>query len=202
MEKENYKNLLVGITGSVAAVRFEQIIQQFYSLHKFNIKAIITDKAKIFLEKLISDYKEIEKKYECEIYFDNDEFELYKKDENRVLHIELRKWADLVLLAPLSANTLAKITNGICDNLLTSVIRAWDFKKKGFFCLAMNTLMYDHFITQKQVNILVNEFKFIQIPSVCKKLKCVKCGDIGMGGIADTKDIVKIVCENLNLKIE
>ena len=199
MEKENYKNLLVGITGSVAAVRFDQIIQQFYSLHKFNIKAIITDKAKIFLEKLISDYKEIEKKYECEIYFDNDEFELYKKNENRVLHIELRKWADLVLLAPLSANTLAKITNGICDNLLTSVIRAWDFKKKGFFCLAMNTLMYEHFITQKQVNILVNEFKFIQIPSVCKKLKC---GDIGMGGIADTKDIVKIVCENLNLKIE
>jgi phosphopantothenoylcysteine decarboxylase len=135
MEKESYKNLLVGITGSVAAVRFEQIIQQFYSLHKFNIKAIITDKAKIFLEKLISDYKEIEKKYECEIYFDNDEFELYKKDENRVLHIELRKWADLVLLAPLSANTLAKITNGICDNLLTSVIRAWDFKKKVFFVL-------------------------------------------------------------------
>ena len=199
MEKENYKNLLVGITGSVAAVRFEQIIQQFYSLHKFNIKAIITDKAKIFLEKLISDYKEIEKKYECEIYFDNDEFELYKKDENRVLHIELRKWADLVLLAPLSANTLAKITNGICDNLLTSVIRAWDFKKKGFFCLAMNTLMYENFITEKQINILINQFKFIQIPSVVKKLKC---GDIGMGGIADTKDIVKIVCENLNLKIE
>ena len=63
----------------------------------------------------------------------------------------------------------------------------------------MNTLMYENFITEKQINILINQFKFIQIPSVVKKLKC---GDIGIGGIADTKDIVRIVCENLNLKIE
>ena len=63
----------------------------------------------------------------------------------------------------------------------------------------MNTLMYENFITEKQINILINQFKFIQIPSVVKKLKC---GDIGIGGIADTKDIIRIVCENLNLKIE
>lgn len=46
-----------------------------------------------------------------------------------VLHIELRKWADVLLIAPLSANTLAKIAGGLCDNLLTSVVRAWDFSK-------------------------------------------------------------------------
>ena len=199
MNKEESKeklNLLFCITGSVAAIRFEEILLNFVSLNKFRIKCIITDKAKIFLEEKIKDYKEIEKKYLCEIYFDNDEFELYRKDKNRVLHIELRKWADLILLCPLSANTLAKITNGICDNLLTSVVRAWDFKKKGFFCLAMNTLMYEHFITHQQINILINEFKFIQIPSAVKKLKC---GDFGIGGIADTKDILKIVCENMGI---
>jgi phosphopantothenoylcysteine synthetase/decarboxylase len=46
-----------------------------------------------------------------------------------VLHIELRKWADVLVVAPLSANTLAKVAGGLCDNLLTSVVRAWDFSK-------------------------------------------------------------------------
>ena len=46
-----------------------------------------------------------------------------------VLHIELRRWADVLLLAPLSANTLAKAASGLCDNLLTCVVRAWDFDK-------------------------------------------------------------------------
>lgn len=46
-----------------------------------------------------------------------------------VLHIELRRWADVLVIAPLSANTLAKAANGLCDNLLTCVVRAWDFSK-------------------------------------------------------------------------
>ena len=52
-----------------------------------------------------------------------------------VLHIELRKWADICLIAPLSANTLAKIANGLADNLLTSTLRAWDFSK---YCIRRN----------------------------------------------------------------
>ena len=46
-----------------------------------------------------------------------------------MLHIELRKWADLLIIAPLSANSLAKAAQGLCDNCLTSVVRAWDFTK-------------------------------------------------------------------------
>jgi hypothetical protein len=46
-----------------------------------------------------------------------------------VVHIELRRWADLLLIAPLSANTLAKAAGGLCDNLLTCVVRAWDFRR-------------------------------------------------------------------------
>lgn len=45
------------------------------------------------------------------------------------MHIELRRWADVLLIAPLSANTLAKAAGGLCDNLLTCVVRAWDFSK-------------------------------------------------------------------------
>lgn len=46
-----------------------------------------------------------------------------------MIHIELRRWADMLVIAPLSANTLAKIAGGLCDNLLTCVVRAWDFGK-------------------------------------------------------------------------
>src|SRR5436190_14135219 len=43
-----------------------------------------------------------------------------------ILHISLRRWADILFIAPLSANTLAKLANGLSDNLLTLVCRAWD----------------------------------------------------------------------------
>lgn len=68
-----------------------------------------------------------------------------------MLHIELRKWADCFLIAPLSANTMAKIVNGLCDNLLTNVARAWDYKKLMILAPAMNTMMYDNPITGKQI---------------------------------------------------
>jgi phosphopantothenoylcysteine decarboxylase len=48
---------------------------------------------------------------------------------DEVLHIELRRWADLMVVAPLSANTLAKLANGLCDNLLTCIVRAWQFPR-------------------------------------------------------------------------
>jgi phosphopantothenoylcysteine synthetase/decarboxylase len=60
----------------------------------------------------------------------------------------------------------------------------------------MNTYMYEHFLTKKQVDILLNEFKFIEVPVVEKILKC---GDYGKGGIANTDDIVNTVISNLNL---
>lgn len=60
---------------------------------------------------------------------DEDDWRSWQKVGDPVLHIELRRWADVLLLAPLSANTLAKAASGLCDNLLTCVVRAWDFKK-------------------------------------------------------------------------
>lgn len=59
-----------------------------------------------------------------------------------VLHIELRRWADVLVLAPLSANTMAKVAHGLCDNLLTSVVRAWDYAKPMIVAPAMNTYMW------------------------------------------------------------
>lgn len=60
---------------------------------------------------------------------DEDEWHAWKAIGDPVLHIDLRRWADLMVIAPLSANTLAKLAGGLCDNLLTCVVRAWDFDK-------------------------------------------------------------------------
>lgn len=66
---------------------------------------------------------------------DDHEWSSWSQRGDPVLHIELRKWADICLIAPLSANTLAKIANGLADNLLTSTLRAWDFSK---YCIRRN----------------------------------------------------------------
>lgn len=60
---------------------------------------------------------------------DEDEWRAWQAVGDPVLHIELRRWADVYVVAPLSANTLAKLANGLCDNLVTCVARAWDFQR-------------------------------------------------------------------------
>ena len=80
-------------------------------------------------------------------FTDADEWGGWKSRSDPVLHIELRKLAKIFLIAPLSANTMAKFANGLCDNLLTCVFRAWDFNSPEMFgsvivAPAMNTFMY------------------------------------------------------------
>jgi phosphopantothenoylcysteine decarboxylase len=74
----------------------------------------------------------------------------------------------LLFIAPLSANTMAKLANGLCDNLLTSVFRCWDFKNKKpvLVAPAMNTLMYEHPITEIQEKFLRDTLGVVIIPTV------------------------------------
>ena len=72
-----------------------------------------------------------------------DEGRRWQRDED-VLHIELRRWADVLLIAPLDANTLAKLANGLADNCLTCVWRAWEPGRPVVLAPAMNTLMWQH----------------------------------------------------------
>lgn len=94
------------------------------------------------------------------LYFsDSDEWNSWEKRQDPVLHVELRKLAKVMVMAPLSANTMAKFANGLCDNLLTCVFRCWDFKSeqaKGSVIVApaMNTFMYEHPITEMQEKML------------------------------------------------
>jgi len=107
-----------------------------------------------------------------------------------VLHIELVKLSSMLLIAPLSANTLAKIANGLADNLLTCIFRAWHLKtKKVIVAPAMNTHMYDHPITEIQETFL-KSLGIIIMPTVVKTLIC---GDTGKGAMASVESIVEEV---------
>ena len=90
------------------------------------------------------------------LYRDRDEWPggRYRRGDP-VLHIEFRNWADLLVVAPLDANTLAKFALGLCDNFLTCLFRAWDFSKPVILAPAMNTLMWQNPVTARHLGQLL-----------------------------------------------
>ncbi|NXK97825.1 COAC decarboxylase, partial [Formicarius rufipectus] len=159
--------VLVGVTGSVAALKLPLLVVELLKIPGLEVKVVTTERAKHFYNA---------QEIPVPLYSDEDEWQqLWKGRSDPVLHIELRRWADLMVVAPLDANTLAKVASGICDNLLTCVIRAWDLSKPLLFCPAMNTAMWEHPITAQQVEQLKG-FGYTEIPCVVKKLVC---GDEG-----------------------
>jgi len=83
----------------------------------------------------------------------------YQRDDP-VLHIELRRWADMLVIAPLDANTLAKLAHGLADNCLTCVWRAWDPQRPVILAPAMNTLMWEHPLTASHLMTIVGYAQF------------------------------------------
>ncbi|XP_068740314.1 phosphopantothenoylcysteine decarboxylase-like isoform X1 [Montipora capricornis] len=179
------KNILVGVTGSVASIRLPKLVDELHLLQpKPSIQVIATDHSTHFFE---------EEKIPVKVYRDRHEWETWSSMKDPVLHIELRRWADLMVIAPLDANTLAKISNGLCDNLLTCTLRAWDVKKPLLFCPAMNTFMWQHPITSVQVKQLI-QMGYTHIPPITKTLAC---GDTGVGAMAEVSTIVTAVENHL-----
>ncbi|ODV94103.1 hypothetical protein PACTADRAFT_30779, partial [Pachysolen tannophilus NRRL Y-2460] len=181
-------HILLGATGSVATIKVPLIIdklQKTYGPDKVSIQLVVTKPAEHFLKglKISADVK---------IWRDSDSWSnSFSRPGDPILHVELRKWADIFLIAPLSANTLAKIANGLSDNLLTSIVRSWNPTIPIFIAPAMNTLMYTHPMTKKHLNIIVEEFKHITILKPVEKV--LVCGDIGMGGMREWSDVVEII---------
>lgn len=113
-----------------------------------------------------------------------------------ILHIELRRWADIVLVAPCSANTLSKIAHGLCDNLATSLLRALAPTTPTYIFPAMNTLMYEHPLTAEHVRIVQDVVRYQIVGPIGKNLAC---GDVGLGAMTEWSDIVKIVVNQMKL---
>ncbi|KAK2706571.1 phosphopantothenoylcysteine decarboxylase-like [Artemia franciscana] len=179
------KNVLVGCTGSVASIKVPFIVNELTALG-YSVRLVATENAKHFFS-----LEDIDKS--VVVYSDKDEWDSWKTRGDPVLHIELRKWADLFLIAPLDANTLGKLANGLCDNLLTCVARAWDLSKPLLFAPAMNTMMWEHPVTKEQIDKLVL-FSYKEIKCVSKVLMC---GESGNGAMADYLEITKRVSEEL-----
>ncbi|GAB2221306.1 hypothetical protein Droror1_Dr00012481 [Drosera rotundifolia] len=164
--------ILVAASGSVAAIKFAILCHCFSEWAE--VKAVASASGLHFVDRVAMPKDVV-------LYTDEDEWSSWKKIGDPVLHIELRRWADVMVIAPLSANTLGKIAGGLCDNLLTCIVRAWDYTKPLFVAPAMNTFMWNNPFTEKQL-ILLDELGISLIPPVTKRLAC---GDYGNGAMAE-----------------
>lgn len=169
-------HILLAASGSVAAIKFPIIARCLSQWAE--VKAVCTSSSLKFINKQTMPT-------EVPLYTDDDEWQGWKKIGDSVLHIELRRWADLLLIAPLSANTLAKCANGMCDNLLTCVVRAWDFDKPFLIAPAMNSFMWNSLFTARHLEVMEDLGAQLVSPIV-KKLAC---GDVGNGAMAEPASI-------------
>ena len=197
MSEESSKyNLLVLCSGSCATVRDWTLYKAQEATKLFNIEFVYSKAAEYF--SVLLNLKESDLNEEgCppmpKVWKDEDEWK-WSKDGDPVVHIDLRKWADLYLVAPLSCNTMAKIANGLSDNLLTCILRNCDLntvydindmvldskkmlKKPIILCPAMNTMMYYNPFTTMQFNLL-KSFGFVIIDCIVSTLAC---GDVAKG---------------------
>lgn len=125
------KNILIGITGGIAAYKIPQLVRMFKKNHA-NVRVIMTPSALNFVTKLT-----LQTLSNNEVYIEN-----FKTEDYKPGHISLCEEADIMVIAPATANTISKIANGICDNLLTSVACA--FQKPLLAVPAMNTGMWEN----------------------------------------------------------
>ena len=132
------KTIIIGITGGIAAYKVCSLIR-LYKKAKANVKVVVTPSALNFVTKLT-----LQTLSNNEVYVDN-----FKIDEYKPEHISLCDEADIMVIAPATANTISKIANGICDNLLTSTACA--FKKPILFAPAMNTGMWENTFVQENL---------------------------------------------------
>jgi phosphopantothenoylcysteine decarboxylase len=176
-------NIVLGITGSVATTVAPKLYHTLVA-SGHNVEIVATKPAMYFLD---PDFL-----WSVDIYQDKNEWPEggYHRNDP-VKHIEFRDWADMLVVAPLTANTLAKMANGIADNFLSCIIRAWPKQKPMILAPAMNTEMWIDPITMTQIHSIYDRFpKTCVVYPVEKKLAC---GDTGVGAMADIDTIVKMV---------
>ena len=179
------KKVLIGITGSIAAYKICELIRMFKKAN-CEVKTILTPSAKNFVTPLT-----LETLSQNPVYL-----EQFNPRDNTE-HINLADWADVFILAPLSANTLSKIATGICDNLLTSVFCAYfGYKKPIILAPAMNTGMWENAFVQENLKKLKEQG--------CKILEpesgFLACGATDKGRLCALDKIFNATIENQPLK--
>ncbi len=169
------KTIVVGVTGGIAIYKTLDLISRL-NKENANIEVIMTDSAKEFINPItfqtMSNNPVHHKMFSDITNYD-------------VEHISLAKKADLIVLAPATANTIGKIANGLADNLLTTVVMA--SKAKVLIAPAMNTQMYINPLVQENMKKLENMgYDFINPTS-----GLLACGDVGQGKMSEPIDILE-----------
>lgn len=185
-----HTHVLLITTGSVASVKAPLIVEELLSYRNVSIQLVATTPSLTFFNP-----KSV-REHGVSVWTDEQEWNPDYRIGDPILHIELRRWADVVLIAPCSANTLAKIANGICDNLATSLLRALSPSVPTYIFPAMNTLMYEHPLTSQHLRIIREVIGYNIVGPISKGLAC---GDIGIGAMLEWRDIVRIVVDRFDL---
>lgn len=178
------KCVVIGVTGGIAVYKALDVIS---ALRKKDIEVhvIMTESASKFVNPLT--FQSISQNMVV-----TDMFAEPKAWE--IQHISLAQKADLMLIAPATANVIGKISNGIADDMLSTTVMAT--KAKVLIAPAMNTNMYQNQIVQNNISKLKDfGYKFIEPAS-----GRLACGDIGIGKLADVNTIVERVIEELEDK--
>jgi len=176
------RNILLGACGSVAAIKIPKLVEELLQcegMQASHITVVATERAMHFFNTAALPLG-------VRLYSDEHEWQAWNKIGDPVLHVQLRAWADVLLVAPLDANTLAKLAGGLCDNLLTCIVRAWDTAKPLLVAPAMNTHMWEHPHTVRHLAVLAS-LRYIVVPPIVKTLAC---GDTGAGAMAEVPTLI------------
>ena len=171
------KNILLGVTGGIAAYKSAEIIRLFKKLGA-DVRVVMTESAKEFITPLT-----LQAISGNEIH----DSLLNTEAEAAMGHIELAKWADIILIAPCTAETISKITHGRADDLMGALILA--SKADIFIAPAMNMNMWLDDSTQKNYKTLSSRGITFIGPAEGEQA----CGDIGPGRMVEPENIIELI---------
>ena len=175
------KNILIGVTGSISAYKSADIVSKLNKNENYNLDVILTKNACKFITPLT--FETLCKNKAITNMFDENH------DYKNVEHISLSKKADIVLIAPASANIIAKIAHGIADDMLSTTILAMPDISKLVIAPAMNTNMLNAFSTKENIA----KLKSVGVTFIDSSNGILACGDVGDGKLAATDHIVDFV---------
>jgi len=178
----NNKNILLGITGGIAAYKVCSLIR-LYKKAGANVRVVVTPNALNFVTKLT-----LQTLSENDVYI-----EQFNIDEYKPEHITLTE-SDIFVIAPATANTISKIANGICDNLLTSTACA--FNKSFLIVPAMNNNMWNNAFVQENIKKLEKAGYNILNPAE----GFLACGTNAVGRMREPEEIFEKTVEILDTK--
>lgn len=175
-------HITLAVTGSISAYKAADITSQLTKLG-FEVKVLMTPSARKFITPLTLQVLS-KQPVGLDVLLEN--------DPKRIEHIDIGKETDLFLVAPASANTIAKLAIGLADNMVTSTALALPLGTKKLLAPAMNTKMLEHPATQRNLKLLQDYgYQIIQ-----PRDTVLACGDKGSGALASVETIVEAVKEN------